>query len=56
MEFKEAFVAITCPNAAHCTRPSRARNSGSATHALNGAQTGADASSTGYDFGLRHSF
>ncbi len=34
----------------------QARNSGGASHALNGATTAANASSTGYDFGIRHNF
>jgi predicted porin len=34
----------------------RVRNSGGAAQALNGAVTAANASSTGYDLGLRHSF
>lgn len=34
----------------------RVRNSGGATQALGGATTAANASSTGFDFGLRHSF
>ena len=34
----------------------RVKNSGSATQALNGASTGAGTTSTGYDFGIRHSF
>jgi predicted porin len=34
----------------------RVANKGGATAALNGATTGADQSSTGYDFGIKHSF
>ncbi|MES2939269.1 MAG: porin [Pseudomonadota bacterium] len=34
----------------------RVKNSGGATQALNGAVTGANASSSGYDLGIRHSF
>ncbi|MCA0212698.1 MAG: porin [Burkholderiaceae bacterium] len=34
----------------------RVRNDGGATHALNASVTAANASSSGYDFGLRHSF
>jgi predicted porin len=34
----------------------RVSNSGGATQALNGASTSANGSSTGYDFGIRHSF
>ena len=34
----------------------RVKNSGGATQALNGATTGANTSSTGFDFGIRHSF
>ena len=34
----------------------RVANKGGATAALNGATTGADQSSTGYDFGVKHSF
>jgi predicted porin len=34
----------------------RVSNSGGAASALNGAVTGVNSSSTGYDFGIRHSF
>ena len=34
----------------------RVRNSGGSAHALNGATTAANASSSGFDLGLRHSF
>ncbi len=34
----------------------RVKNDGGSTQALNGAVTGANASSSGYDFGIRHSF
>jgi hypothetical protein len=34
----------------------RTSNSGGAAQALNGAVTAANAKSTGYDFGIRHSF
>ena len=34
----------------------RVKNSGGASIALNGASTSANSSSTGYDFGIRHSF
>jgi predicted porin len=34
----------------------RAKNSGGAAQALNGAVTGANGSSSGYDFGIRHAF
>jgi predicted porin len=34
----------------------RVKNSGGAAQALNGSQTGANTNSTGYDFGIRHSF
>jgi len=34
----------------------RVSNSGGAAQALNGAVTAANAKSTGYDFGVRHSF
>lgn len=34
----------------------RVKNSGGATQALNGATTSANSSSTGFDFGIRHSF
>ncbi len=34
----------------------RVKNSGGASNALNGASTGANTTSTGYDFGIRHSF
>ena len=34
----------------------RVANKGGATAALNGATTGADQSSTGYDFGIKHAF
>ncbi|MBA2675784.1 porin [Ramlibacter sp.] len=34
----------------------RVKNSGGATQALNGAVTGVNGSSTGYDLGIRHSF
>ncbi|MBI2770242.1 MAG: porin [Burkholderiales bacterium] len=34
----------------------RVRNTGGAAQALNGAATAANASSSGYDFGIRHSF
>jgi predicted porin len=32
------------------------RNSGGSTHALNGAATGANRNSSGFDLGVRHSF
>ena len=38
------------------TTVARAKNSGGATQALNGALTGANTSSSGFDLGLRHSF
>jgi len=38
------------------TTIARVKNSGGAAQALNGAVTGANGSSTGYDVGLRHSF
>lgn len=38
------------------TTYARVKNSGGAASSLNGAVTGINASSTGYDFGIRHSF
>jgi predicted porin len=38
------------------TTVARVKNSGGATQALNGAVTGANTSSSGFDLGLRHSF
>ncbi len=38
------------------TTVARVKNSGGSTQALNGAVTGANTSSTGFDLGVRHSF
>ena len=55
-KFALGYVHNLSKRTALYTTVARVTNSGGASQALNGAATSANGSSTGYDFGVRHSF
>jgi len=55
-KFALGYVHNLSKRTALYTTWARVKNTGGAAAALNGAATGANTSSTGYDFGIRHAF